>query len=96
MQSEPLFVLLLTGAFAGFLAGIIAEGYGFGVVVGSIVVGIVGAVLGGLLLPLLGLLPGGNTTGQIISATAGAFVLLIIVSFVRRRVRLSRQIGADL
>lgn len=85
MQVEPLVILLLIGAVAGFLAGIIVEGYGFGLV-GNIVVGIIGAVLGGWLLPQLGLYPGGNFTGQIISATAGAVVLLLLISFVRRRV----------
>jgi uncharacterized membrane protein YeaQ/YmgE (transglycosylase-associated protein family) len=85
MQVEPLLILLLIGAVAGFLAGVVVEGYGFGVV-GNIVVGIVGAVVGGWLLPQLGLYPGGNLTGQIISATAGAVVLLLLISFVRRRV----------
>jgi len=49
------------------------------------VVGIVGSVVGGWLLPQLGLFPGGNLTGQIISATAGAVVLLLLITFVRRR-----------
>ena len=85
MQVETLLILLLIGAVAGFLAGIIVEGYGFGLV-GNIVVGILGAVFGGWLLPQLGLFPSGNMTGQIISATAGAVVLLLLISFVRRRV----------
>ena len=83
MQAEALLILLLVGAVAGFLAGVIVKGYGFGPV-GNIVVGIVGAVLAGWLLPQLGLFPGGNITGQIISATAGAVVLLVLISFVRR------------
>jgi uncharacterized membrane protein YeaQ/YmgE (transglycosylase-associated protein family) len=83
MQVEALLILLLIGAAAGFLAGIIVKGYGFGVV-GNIVVGIVGAVLGGWLLPQLGLFPGGNIIGQIISATIGAVILLTLISFVRR------------
>jgi uncharacterized membrane protein YeaQ/YmgE (transglycosylase-associated protein family) len=83
MQAEALLILLLIGAVAGFLAGIIVKGYGFGVV-GNIVVGIVGAVLGGWLLPQLGLFPGGNIIGQIISATIGAVILLTLISFVRR------------
>ena len=70
-------------ALKGFLAGVIVKGYGFGLV-GNIVVGIVGAVVGGWLLPQLGLFPGGNITGQIITATAGAIVLLVLISFVRR------------
>jgi len=84
MQAEALLILLVVGAVAGFLAGIIVEGFGFGLI-GNIVVGIVGALFGGWLLPQLGLFPGGNMTGQIISATAGAVVLLILISFVWRR-----------
>jgi uncharacterized membrane protein YeaQ/YmgE (transglycosylase-associated protein family) len=68
MQVEPLLILLVIGAVAGILAGVIVEGYGFGLV-GIVVVGIVGAVIGGWLLPQLGLFPGGNLTGQLISAT---------------------------
>ena len=83
MQAEALLILLLVGAAAGFLAGVIVKGYGFGPV-GNIVVGIVGAVFGGWLLPQLGLFPGGNVVGQIISATAGAVVLLVLISFVRK------------
>ena len=59
MQVEALLILLLIGAVAGFLAGLIVKGYGFGVV-GNIIVGIVGAVFGGWLLPQLGLFTGGD------------------------------------
>lgn len=83
MQAEALLILLLIGATAGFLAGLIVKGYGFGVV-GNIVVGIVGAFFGGWLLPRIGLFTGGDIIGQIISATIGAVVLLILISVVRR------------
>jgi uncharacterized membrane protein YeaQ/YmgE (transglycosylase-associated protein family) len=83
MQVEALLILLLIGAVAGFLAGIIVKGYGFGAV-GNIVVGIVGGLLGGWLLPRLGLFTGGDLIGQIISATLGAVVLLVLIGFVRR------------
>ena len=83
MQVEALLVLLLIGAAAGFLAGIIVKGYGFGAI-GNVVVGIVGAVFGGWLMPRLGLFAGGDIIGQIISATLGAVVLLVLISFVRR------------
>ena len=63
MQVEALLILLLIGAVAGFLAGTIVKGYGFGVV-GNIIVGIVGAVFGGWLLPQLGLFTGGGILGQ--------------------------------
>ena len=82
MQLESLVILLLIGAAAGFLAGMIVKGYGFGTV-GNIITGVVGAFFAGWLLPQLGLFPGGGIVGQIISATIGAVVLLIILRFVR-------------
>ena len=63
--------MLLIGAVAGFLAGVIVKGYGFGVA-GNIVVGIVGALVAGLLLPRLGPFPGADVIGQMIPATIGA------------------------
>lgn len=83
MQVETLLVLLLIGAIAGYLAGIIVKGYGFGLA-GNIVVGIVGAVLAGAVLPRLGLFPGGDIIGQIIAATIGAVGLLAVIGIVRR------------
>jgi uncharacterized membrane protein YeaQ/YmgE (transglycosylase-associated protein family) len=85
MAVEPLLILLVIGAVAGFLAGVLVDGYGFGLV-GNIAVGIVGSFVGGWLLPQLGLFPGANLTGQLISATAGAVILLLLISFMRRRV----------
>ncbi|MEQ1672820.1 MAG: GlsB/YeaQ/YmgE family stress response membrane protein [Hyphomicrobium sp.] len=83
MALEALLVLLVIGAIAGFLAGLIVKGYGFGVV-GNIVVGIVGALLGGYLLPRLGLFAGGDVVGQIITATIGAVILLVLLGVLRR------------
>ena len=83
MQIEALLILLLIGATAGVLAGVIVKGYGFGVL-GNIVIGIVGAVVAGTLLPRLGLFPGVDIIGQIISATIGAVVLLVVIGLVRR------------
>ena len=83
MQVESLLILLLIGAVAGFLAGLIVKGYGFGLV-GNIIVGIVGAVFGGWFLPMLGLFTGGDILGQIITATIGAVALLILIGFVRK------------
>jgi uncharacterized membrane protein YeaQ/YmgE (transglycosylase-associated protein family) len=83
MTIEALIVWLVIGAVAGFLAGLIVTGYGFGTV-GNIVVGILGALLGGALLPRLGLFTGGDIVGQIISATLGAVLLLVLIGLVRR------------
>lgn len=83
MQIEPVLILLLIGAVAGFLAGTVVKGYGFGVV-GNIVVGIVGAFVGGLLLPRLGLYTSSDIIGQIIAATLGAIALLVVIGLMRR------------
>ena len=83
MAIETIIIWLLIGAVAGFLAGLIVKGYGFGLV-GNIVVGIVGAVIGGWLLPRLGLHTGAGIVGEIISAVIGAVVLLLLIGFVRR------------
>ncbi len=83
MAIESLIVWLIIGAVAGFLAGLIVTGYGFGTV-GNIVVGILGALLGGALLPQLGLFNGGDIVGQIVSATLGAVLLLFVIGLVRR------------
>jgi uncharacterized membrane protein YeaQ/YmgE (transglycosylase-associated protein family) len=83
MAIEALILLLIIGAIAGFLAGLVVKGYGFGTV-GNIVVGIVGAFLGGALLPRLGVFAGGDIVGQIIVATIGAIILLVLIGVVRR------------
>jgi uncharacterized membrane protein YeaQ/YmgE (transglycosylase-associated protein family) len=83
MQLEALLVLLLIGAVAGFLAGVIVKGYGYGLL-GNIVVGIVGAVVAGAVLPRLGFFPGTDIVGQIIAATLGAVGLLVVIGVVRR------------
>ncbi len=76
-------VFLLVGAVAGWLAGLIVRGFGFGLI-GNIVVGIVGAVIAGWLFPRLGVgLPVG-LIGQILSAAIGAVILLVIIGLIRR------------
>jgi uncharacterized membrane protein YeaQ/YmgE (transglycosylase-associated protein family) len=82
MQAEALGIFLLIGAAAGYLAGLLVKGYGFGPI-GNIVVGIVGALFAGWLLPQLGLFPGGTIVGQVVSATIGAVILLVLLRFVR-------------
>jgi len=82
MAIESLLVFILIGAIAGWLAGLIVKGFGFGLL-GNILVGIVGAFLGGWLLGMLGFFPAG-IVGEIITATIGAVVLLLIIRAVRR------------
>jgi uncharacterized membrane protein YeaQ/YmgE (transglycosylase-associated protein family) len=83
MPLEALLIWLIIGGVAGFLAGVIVKGYGFGVV-GNIVVGIVGAFLAAWLLPRLGFYPRGDILAQILAATIGAIVLLVLIGLVRR------------
>jgi uncharacterized membrane protein YeaQ/YmgE (transglycosylase-associated protein family) len=83
MQIEALLVLLLIGAVAGFLAGVIVKGYGYGLL-GNIAVGVVGAVVAGAVFPRLGFFPSTDITGQIFAATLGAVGLLVVIGIVRR------------
>jgi uncharacterized membrane protein YeaQ/YmgE (transglycosylase-associated protein family) len=83
MALESLIVLLIVGAIAGWLAGQIVRGFGFGLV-GNIVVGIIGAVVAGWLFPRLGINLGGGIIGSIIAAAIGAVILLFIIGLIKR------------
>ncbi len=83
MTITALLVVLLIGAVAGWLAGLIVKGGGFGLV-GNIVVGIIGAVLAGWLLPRLGFALGGGLVGAVVHATIGAVILLLVVRVLKR------------
>jgi uncharacterized membrane protein YeaQ/YmgE (transglycosylase-associated protein family) len=84
MDAQTLIIWLVVGAVAGWLAGVIVRGFGFGVV-GNIVVGIVGAFLAGWLLPQLGLNLGvTGIAGAILYALIGAIILLLIIGLIRR------------
>lgn len=74
---------LIIGAIAGWIAGNLMRGGGFGVL-GNIVVGIVGAMLGGWVFGFLGIGPEGGVIGSLITAVVGACLLLFIVSLVKR------------
>ena len=80
---QSLIVWLLIGAIAGWLAGQIMKGGGFGLV-GDIIVGIVGAFIAGVLFPRLGFVFGNPLVGSIIAAVVGACLLLFILRLVRR------------
>jgi uncharacterized membrane protein YeaQ/YmgE (transglycosylase-associated protein family) len=84
MDAQTLIIWLVVGAVAGWLAGVIVRGFGFGVV-GNIIVGIVGAFLAGWLLPQLGLNLGvTGIAGAILYALIGAIILLLIIGLIRR------------
>jgi uncharacterized membrane protein YeaQ/YmgE (transglycosylase-associated protein family) len=83
MAIEAILIILLIGAVAGWLAGLIVRGMGFGLI-GNIVVGIVGAFIAAWLLPRIGIVIGGGIVASIINATIGAVVLLVILGLIRR------------
>jgi uncharacterized membrane protein YeaQ/YmgE (transglycosylase-associated protein family) len=74
---------LLIGAIAGWLAGLIVRGAGFGLL-GNVVIGIIGALVAGWLLPRLGVSLGVGAIRDIVNATIGAVIVLVILSLIRR------------
>lgn len=74
---------LIIGAVAGWLAGVLVKGGGFGLIV-DIIVGIVGAFIGGWLAGVLHISLGGGWIGSIITAVIGAVILLFIIRLIRR------------
>ena len=82
MSSESLLVILFVGLVAGWLAGQIVQGTGFGIV-GDITIGILGAFIGSWLLPQLGIHLGSGLISAIVNATIGAVLLLLIVRLLR-------------
>lgn len=73
---------ILVGLIAGWLAGVLVKGDGFGII-GDIVVGILGAVIGGFLFGYAGIGVGG-LLGSILVATIGAVILIFVLRLVRR------------
>lgn len=74
---------ILVGLVAGWLAGQLVKGGGFGVI-GDIIVGVIGALLGGFLFSSLGVSMGGGLLGAIIVATIGAVLLIFILRLIKR------------
>jgi uncharacterized membrane protein YeaQ/YmgE (transglycosylase-associated protein family) len=82
MSGESLLVILFVGLVAGWLAGQIVQGTGYGIV-GDLLIGIVGAFIGSWLLPQLGIHVGTGIIGAIVNATIGAILLLVVERLVR-------------
>jgi uncharacterized membrane protein YeaQ/YmgE (transglycosylase-associated protein family) len=80
---EPLIILIVVGLIAGWLAGLITQGSGFGVV-GNIIVGILGAFIGFYLLGYLNIVLFPGMIGVILTATLGSVILLFLVGLLRR------------
>jgi uncharacterized membrane protein YeaQ/YmgE (transglycosylase-associated protein family) len=78
MSNESLLVIIIVGIVAGWLAGQLVRGYGFGLI-GDLIVGILGAFVGSWLLPQLHIHLGAGMISAIINATIGAVILLVIL-----------------
>ena len=82
MDLASFIIFLILGAIAGWLAGLIMKGGGFGLIV-NIVLGVVGAIFGGWVFGLLGLESTG-LIGSMITAVAGAIMLIAIIGFFKK------------
>lgn len=82
MTLQSFVILLLVGALAGWISGLIAKGQGFGLL-GNIIVGIIGAFLGGFCFRLVGLAAYGFLA-QLICAVLGALLFLWLLRFIRK------------
>jgi uncharacterized membrane protein YeaQ/YmgE (transglycosylase-associated protein family) len=83
LSNQSLLVIIVVGIVAGWLAGRVMEGGGFGLI-GDLIVGLIGAFIGDWLLPKLGVHLGSGIVGLIINAFIGAVVLLLILRLVGR------------
>jgi len=81
LSNESLLVIVLVGIVAGWAAGKIVDGGGFGLI-GDLIVGVIGAFIGDWLVPRVGIHLGVGTLALIINATLGAIVLLLIIRLV--------------
>ena len=75
--------VLIIGGISGWLAGRLVSGYGFGII-GNIAVGVVGAFVAQILFPRIGLGFGGGAISDIIRATLGAVILLVLIRVIKR------------
>jgi uncharacterized membrane protein YeaQ/YmgE (transglycosylase-associated protein family) len=83
MSNESILVILFVGLIAGWLAGQIVQGTGFGII-GDILVGIAGALVASLLFPRLGIAIGTGLVREIIFSAIGAIILLFVVRLLFR------------
>jgi len=86
MSGESLLVVVVVGVIAGWLAGQIVRGTGFGLIA-DLCIGIVGALIGSWLLPRLDIHLGAGMVAAVIQATIGAVLLLVVLRLVRGRGR---------
>ena len=84
LSNESLLVILFVGIVAGWLAGKVVRGSGFGLI-GDLLIGVVGAFIASLLFPRLGIRLGTGLISEIVFSALGAVILLLIIGLFRRR-----------
>ena len=82
MNAKALIIWLIVGAVAGWFAGLVVKGGGYGLI-GNVIVGIVGGLIAGWLLPRVGVVIAGGVVGAIINAFIGAAILLVILRLIK-------------
>ena len=82
MSTQSLLIILFVGLIAGWAAGQIWRGTGFGIV-GDVVIGVLGAFIGSWLLPQIGIHLGSGLLPAMVNATVGALILLLIIGLLR-------------
>lgn len=83
MEFSSVFAMLIIGGLAGWLAGKLMKGRGFGIL-GNVIVGIVGAFAAGMIFPTLGFAVGGGFLASVFHATIGAVILLFVIGLIRK------------
>jgi uncharacterized membrane protein YeaQ/YmgE (transglycosylase-associated protein family) len=84
MSTESIVIIILVGIIAGWLAGKVVRGAGFGLI-GDLLVGIAGAFVASWLFPRLGISLGSGLVSAVISSAVGAILLLLVVRLIRGR-----------
>lgn len=82
LSGEGLLVIIVVGVIAGWLAGKLVQGTGFGLI-GDLVVGIIGAFIASWLFPRLGFQLGTGMIREIIDSAIGAILLLVVIKLIR-------------
>lgn len=83
MDVQTILIWIIVGGIAGWLAGLIVRGFGFGIL-GNIVIGILGAIVGSWLLGMMGVVFTTGILNAILTALIGAVVLLLIIRVLKR------------
>jgi uncharacterized membrane protein YeaQ/YmgE (transglycosylase-associated protein family) len=82
MNPKALIIWLIVGAVAGWLAGMVVKGGGYGLI-GNVIVGIVGGLIAGWFLPRIGVVIAGGVVGAIMNSFIGAVILLVILRLIK-------------